>query len=87
MDFRGGEKVKHLHSCNLLDFAMVAGGHNFRPDRKTRLKYRYYHQHRGFVEAFHEPMCVGCGRCGRTCMAAIRPPDVIRELQEEEAAP
>ena len=43
-------KIKQLYSCNLVDFAEVAGGHNFRPDRETRLKYRYYHQHRGFVE-------------------------------------
>ena len=37
----------------LLD-ALVAGGHNFRPSRESRLKYRYYHQHRGFVEAYDE---------------------------------
>ena len=86
MDFATGEKVKQLHSCNLLDFALVAGGHNFRPSRESRLKYRYYHQHRGFVEAYDEPKCVGCNRCGRTCLAGITPPDVIGELQAEEQA-
>jgi sulfhydrogenase subunit beta (sulfur reductase) len=86
MDFATGEKVKQLHSCNLLDFALVAGGHNFRPNRESRLKYRYYHQHRGFVEAYDEPKCVGCNRCGRTCLAGITPPDVIGELQAEEQA-
>jgi len=85
MDFRTGAKVKQLYSCNLVDFAEVAGGHNFRPRRETRLKYRYYHQHRGFVEAHDEPKCVGCGRCGRTCLAGINPPDVIRDLLAEEA--
>jgi sulfhydrogenase subunit beta (sulfur reductase) len=84
MDFRHGAKVKQLHSCNLFDFAMVAGGHNFRPTRESRLKYRYYHQHRGFVEAYDEPKCVGCNRCGRTCLSGINPPDVIGELQAEE---
>jgi len=83
MDFAKGEKVKQLYSCNLNDFARVAGGHNFRPDRHTRLKYRYYHQHRGFVESFGEPLCVGCNRCGRTCLANINPVDVIRDLQME----
>jgi hypothetical protein len=62
----------------------VAGGHNFRPGRETRLKYRYYHQHRGFVEAYDEPKCVGCGRFGRTCLAGITPPDIIRDLLAEE---
>jgi sulfhydrogenase subunit beta (sulfur reductase) len=84
MDFAEGAKVKHLHSCNLVDFAQVAGGHNFRPSRESRLKYRYYHQHRGFAEAYDEPKCVGCNRCGRVCLAGINPPDVISDLQAED---
>jgi len=84
MDFTKGAKTKQLYSCNLVDFAMVAGGHNFRPRRETRLKYRYYHQHRGFVEQFDEPKCVGCGRCSRVCLAGINPPDIIRDLLAEE---
>jgi sulfhydrogenase subunit beta (sulfur reductase) len=86
MDFTHGAKVKQLYSCNLVDFAEVAGGHNFRPSAETRLKYRYYHQHRGFMETYDEPKCVGCGRCSRTCLAGINPPDVIRDLQAEEQA-
>jgi len=84
MDFKSGAKTKQLYSCNIVDFAMVAGGHNFRPDRETRLKYRYYHQHRGFVEAHDEPKCVGCNRCGRACLAGINPVDVICDLQAED---
>jgi len=83
MDSTEGSKIKQLYSCNLFDFASVAGGHNFRPAAETRLKYRYYHQHRGFVESFDQPMCVGCNRCGRVCLAGINPPDVIRDLQAE----
>jgi len=84
MDFSEGAKVRQLYSCNLVDFAQVAGGHNFRPKRETRLKYRYYHQHRGFVEAYDEPKCVGCGRCGRACLAGISPPDIIGDLLAKE---
>ncbi len=84
MDFKSGAKIRQLYSCNLVDFAMVAGGHNFRPDRETRLKYRYYHQHRGFVEAHDEPKCVGCNRCGRVCLSGINPVDVICDLQAED---
>ncbi len=83
MDFERGSKVKHLYSCNLIDFAQVAGGHNFRPAAETRLKYRYYHQHRGFVESFGHPLCVGCNRCGSVCLAGINPPDIIQDLQVE----
>ncbi|MHB1034912.1 MAG: 4Fe-4S dicluster domain-containing protein [Pirellulales bacterium] len=84
MDFGRANKVKQLYSCNLVDFAAVAGGHNFRPDPETRLKYRYYHQHRGFVETYEEPKCVGCNRCGRACLAGINPAAVIRDLYAEK---
>jgi sulfhydrogenase subunit beta (sulfur reductase) len=87
MDWKEGAKIKQLYSCNLIDFAQVAGGHNFRPSRETRLKYRYYHQHRGFVETYDEPKCVGCGRCGRSCLAGINPPEIIRDLQLAEGIP
>lgn len=84
MDFQWARKVKQLYSCNLVDFSQVAGGHNFRPNPATRLKYRYYHQHHGFIESYDEPKCVGCNRCGRVCLAGINPPEVIRDLQMEE---
>lgn len=83
LDNKTAWKIKQLYSCNLVDFAQVAGGHNFRPGRETRLKYRYYHVHRGFVETYEESKCVGCGRCGRACPSGINPPDVIRDLQAE----
>ncbi len=77
-------KTKFLYSCNVIDFAEVAGGHNFRPESHIRLKYRYYHKHRGFVEAFEESLCVGCGRCGESCLARITVPDVIASVRGEE---
>ncbi len=82
---RTARKTKTLYSCNLIDFAQVAGGHNFRPKSSTRLKYRYYHKHRGFVEAYEEALCVGCGRCGVSCLAGINVPEVISSLREVEA--
>ena len=84
MDISRANKTKLLYSCNLVDFAEVAGGHNFRPESHTRLKYRYYHKHRGFVEAFEESLCVGCGRCGESCLAGITVPEVIASVRGEE---
>jgi len=84
MDLRHAAKTKQLYSCNLIDFAEVAGGHNFRPESHVRLKYRYYHKHRGFVEAFEESLCVGCGRCGQACLANITVPEVIASVRHEE---
>jgi len=77
-------KQRQLYSCNLIDFAQVSGGHNFRPDSSSRLKYRYYHKHRGFQEAYEEALCVGCGRCGNACLAGIRVPDVINSVRRQE---
>jgi len=84
MSLQRASKTKTLYSCNLLDFAEVAGGHNFRSERSTRLKYRYYHKHRGFVEAYEESLCVGCGRCGEACLAGITVPEVISSVRGEE---
>lgn len=84
MNMARAVKIRQLYSCNLLDFAEVAGGHNFRPESSTRLKYRYYHKHRGFVEAFEEALCVGCGRCGTNCLADITVPEVIASVRRGE---
>ena len=81
LDMRSATKTKRLYSCNYVDFAEVAGGHNFRPHSHNRLKYRYYHKHRGFVEAYEESLCVGCGRCGDTCLAGITVPEVISSVR------
>lgn len=80
-DLKNASKTLQLYSCNLIDFAEVAGGHNFRPESETRLKYRYYHKHRGFVEAYEEALCVGCGRCGVACLADITVPEVIASVR------
>ncbi|OGW33116.1 MAG: hypothetical protein A2X59_11425 [Nitrospirae bacterium GWC2_42_7] len=84
INLKSARKTKSLYSCNLIDFAEVAGGHNFRPEQHIRLKYRYYHKHRGFVEAYEESLCVGCGRCGESCLAGIRVPEVIASVRRQE---
>ena len=35
------------------------------------------------VEAFEESLCVGCGRCGETCLAGINVPEVIASVRGE----
>ncbi len=83
-DLRGTSRKKQLYSCNLVDFAEVAGGHNFRPKNGDRLKYRYYHHYLGFAENANQQICVGCNRCGRACLADINPKDVINDLRMED---
>jgi len=86
LTFTRATKRRFLYSCNLLDFASVAGGHNFRPEPHIRLKYRYYHQFRGFVETYNQSLCVGCNRCGVACLAGIHPKAVLDDLNSMEVA-
>ncbi len=83
IDLKGSSRHNRLYSCNLVDFAEVAGGHNFRPRNGDRLKYRYYHHYRGFSANDNQQICVGCNRCGRACLAGINPKDVINDLRLE----
>jgi len=84
VSLKSASKERVLYSCNLVDFAEIAGGLNFRPKAESRLKYRFYHQHRGFVESYDEPKCVGCNRCGRACPVGINPVDIIHDLRMEK---
>jgi sulfhydrogenase subunit beta (sulfur reductase) len=68
-------------SCLYPDYAVVAGGHNFRADRADRVRNRYYHKHEAFVREFGMPSCVGCGRCIENCPTGIDVVEVFRHVR------
>ena len=78
-----GQRNRRWDSCLFKDYAQVAGGHNFRPGRDSRIKNRYFHKQRGFVSQHGKPSCVGCGRCKVYCPAGIDIVEVIKELRSE----
>lgn len=49
---------------------MVAGGHNFRPTKKSRFMNRYMCKN-SYIEKLGLSYCVGCGRCTYFCPAEI----------------
>ncbi len=67
----GPERVRTWDNCFFADHGAVAGGHNFRPDRAARLRFRFEHKFLGFGPLRGESSCVGCGRCARACPVAI----------------
>lgn len=78
-----GARIREWDSCMLRDFAMVAGGHNFRDKRSTRIKLRYFHKQKAFVEQYGRPACVGCGRCIDACPAGIDLVEILNRLRGE----
>jgi sulfhydrogenase subunit beta (sulfur reductase) len=78
-----GTRWRKYDSCQFLDFAVVAGGHNFRRERKDRVRHRWF---RKFVYLLREhgmPFCVGCGRCSQACTAGISLVDVLNSVLAE----
>ena len=80
---RAGRRVRSWDSCLFKTHALVAGGENFREQRSSRIKFRYYHKQRGFVAEYGRPSCVGCGRCSDVCPAGINIVSVIERIRGE----
>ena len=72
-----GRRERVWDACTSPEFAMVAGGHNFREDSRRRVRHRMYHKLNGFLATHDRMLCVGCGRCVRACKADINPIRVL----------
>ena len=89
-EMKGGVRRRTWDSCQLLDFAVVAGGHNFRGERWQRVKHRWQRKFLYLYRRFGRPYCTGCGRCSRACTADINIVDVSNRIiafgEENEAS-
>ncbi len=83
LDLNHGRRLRVWDSCQLEDFAMVAGGENFRASRGERQRHRFNRKFHYPVERYKRFFCTGCGRCSRTCMAKIDLKETINALIEE----
>ena len=79
----GASRVRTWDSCLFPNYAVVAGGHNFRADRGDRVRTRYYHKQEAFVREFGMPSCVGCGRCIENCPTGIHVVEVFQHVRGE----
>ena len=78
----GGCRTRYWDSCMLADFALVAGGANFRGKRHERIHNWYHHKFARAVAERGRPDCVGCGRCITFCPAKIKIHDRILECRK-----
>jgi len=70
-NLNSGVRRRSWDSCQLLEFAKVAGEHNFRGERWERVRHRWHRKFLYLYRKFGRPYCTGCGRCSRACTADI----------------
>ncbi|MBN1311829.1 MAG: 4Fe-4S dicluster domain-containing protein [Anaerolineae bacterium] len=75
-----GQRTRQWDSCQLDEFATVAGGHNFRETRAARQRHRFFRKGKYQWEAHGLIGCVGCGRCAEACLVHITPVDTFNQL-------
>lgn len=73
-------RIRRWDSCQLDEFARVAGGENFREARAARQRHRFFRKGKWLRERFGTTGCVGCGRCIRTCLVHINIVDVFNTI-------
>jgi sulfhydrogenase subunit beta (sulfur reductase) len=83
LSLNSGLRYRIWNSCQMDDFAKVAGGEDFRKGRESRQRHRYYRKFRYPVDKFNRYFCTGCGRCSRACMAGINLVETVNALTGE----
>jgi sulfhydrogenase subunit beta (sulfur reductase) len=78
---QGCARMRSWDACLYPEYALCAGGHNFRADRADRVRNRYYHKQESFVREFGMPSCVGCGRCIENCPTGINVVEVFQHVR------
>jgi sulfhydrogenase subunit beta (sulfur reductase) len=79
----GGNRKRIWDSCQLEEFAEVAGGENFRKERASRQRHRFYRKFNYPVKKYNKMFCTGCGRCTRSCVADISLIETVNDLTKE----
>jgi NAD(P)H-flavin reductase/formate hydrogenlyase subunit 6/NADH:ubiquinone oxidoreductase subunit I len=89
LDLKTGERIRKWDGCMLTDFAVVAGGENFRHDKASRFRHRIFRKGKYVLERYGMVGCVGCGRCTTACLPDIASPadafNAIAETAKVEA--
>lgn len=76
------DRVRSWESCQSSGFTKIAGGHDPRATKGTRLRQRFSHKLFYFPEEFGTSHCIGCGRCVRSCPVNIDIREIIQDVQK-----
>ena len=79
-DLAEGRRCRLWDSCQSPEFAVVAGGENFRPKASQRQRHRLFKKEVFQFEKYGRSACVGCGRCSAQCVASIRLTDMYNQV-------
>ncbi|SHJ69144.1 anaerobic sulfite reductase subunit AsrA [Tepidibacter formicigenes] len=77
-----GERRRVWAGCHIDKFTNMAGGHDFRKDYGSRMRFKTMHKIYDYNKRFGEHMCVGCGRCDDRCPQYISFSKCINKVSE-----
>lgn len=86
LTLENGQRIRTWDSCQVEEFASVAGGHNFRSKLALRQRHRFMRKGKYQYEAFGLVGCVGCGRCAMSCLVHITPVETFNELHRRSTS-
>jgi sulfhydrogenase subunit beta (sulfur reductase) len=75
------ERIRTWESCQSKGFTRIAGGHDPRAEKGTRLRQRFCHKLLYFAQQFGTINCTGCGRCVVSCPVNIDIREIISDVQ------
>ncbi len=78
-----GERRRVWAGCHVDKFTDMAGGHSFRNDYGSRMRYKTMHKVYDYKKKFGNHMCVGCGRCDDRCPEYISFANCINKVTEK----
>lgn len=83
LNLEKGKRIRRWDACMLNDFSLVAGGEVFRNRATARLHHRINRKFNFLMKKHERPVCVGCGRCVRACLAEISPRTIAAAIVDE----
>jgi ferredoxin len=75
-----GERFRCWDSCMFSAYTEMAGHHNPRADKVSRVRQRFMHKLCFFEDRYGKSLCVGCGRCVEKCPVALDITCLIDEI-------